>query len=174
MPVVHGPDDVELAVGRLMAARGADEGDHTAETPRRAAKAWRDQSWGYGQDPAQHLTTTIEAPATAGLIVQTGIDVQSVCAHHLVPFGGRATVAYGPQLVEQPGKHLRRCRLLITPVGLCRYRAIASASRAQPKRASRWRAGSHRDHRRFDRVLGCYFLKASLIFSPASLALDFA
>jgi GTP cyclohydrolase IA len=95
--VPHEPDEVELAVAKLMAALGVDEGDHTAETPRRVAKAWRDQLWGYQQDPAQHLNTTFTAPGDAGLIVQAGIDIQSVCAHHLLPFGGRATVAYRPK-----------------------------------------------------------------------------
>jgi GTP cyclohydrolase IA len=91
------PDEVELAVQKLLAALGVDEGDHTADTPRRVAQAWRDQLWGYREDPSQHLTTTFSAPTDAGLIVQAGIDVQSVCAHHLLPFGGQATVAYRPR-----------------------------------------------------------------------------
>jgi GTP cyclohydrolase I len=97
-------DDVELAVAKLMAALGVDgDGDHTADTPRRVAKAWRDQLWGYKEDdPAEHLEVRFDAPREPGLIVQAGIDIQSVCAHHLLPFGGHATVAYRPR----PGQRI--------------------------------------------------------------------
>jgi len=90
------PDEVETAVQKLLAALGVDEGDHTADTPRRVAQAWRDQLWGYREDPSEHLNKTFSAPEDAGLIIQTGIDIQSVCAHHLLPFGGTASVAYRP------------------------------------------------------------------------------
>jgi GTP cyclohydrolase I len=98
----HEPDDVELAVQKLMAALGVDEGDHTRDTPRRVARAWRDQLWGYGDEPTDHLRVTFSAPPNPGLIVQAGIDIQSTCAHHLLPFGGRATVAYRPK----PGQEI--------------------------------------------------------------------
>lgn len=84
------------AIKQLLAALGIDEGEHTADTPARVARAWDDQLWGYKEDPARHLDVTFPAPADPGLIVQAGIDVQSICAHHLLPFGGHATVAYKP------------------------------------------------------------------------------
>lgn len=89
-------DDAELAIKMLLAALGVDEGEHTANTPNRVARAWRDQLWGYTVTPEDYLTTTFPAPDDPGLIVQSGIDVQSVCAHHLLPIGGKATVAYRP------------------------------------------------------------------------------
>jgi GTP cyclohydrolase IA len=52
---------------------------------------------GYQQNPDDFLDTTFPAPLDPGLIVQAGIDVQSICAHHLLPFGGHATVAYRPR-----------------------------------------------------------------------------
>jgi GTP cyclohydrolase I len=84
------------AIRDLLAALGVDEGEHTSGTPERVARAWDDMLWGYHSDPDDHLSTTFPAPFDPGLIVQAGIDVQSICAHHLLPFGGWATVAYRP------------------------------------------------------------------------------
>lgn len=84
------------AVHDLLLALGVDEGEHTADTPERVARAWEDMLWGYRSDPADHLDVTFPAPQDPGLIIQAGIDVQSICAHHLLPFGGTATVAYRP------------------------------------------------------------------------------
>jgi GTP cyclohydrolase I len=89
-------DPAELAVRQLLDALGIDEGEHTFDTPARVARAWGDMLWGYRSDPAEHLDVTFPAPDDPGLIVQAGIDVQSICAHHLLPFGGSATVAYRP------------------------------------------------------------------------------
>ena len=89
-------DAAEQAIRMLLDALGVDEGEHTADTPARVARAWGDMLWGYRSDPADHLDTTFPAPDDPGLIVQAGIDVQSICAHHLLPFGGSATVAYRP------------------------------------------------------------------------------
>jgi len=90
------PNTAENAVKLLLEALGVDEGEHTADTPARVARAWEDQLWGYREDPSEHLATTFPAPSDPGLIVQAGIDVQSICCHHMLPFGGFATVAYRP------------------------------------------------------------------------------
>jgi GTP cyclohydrolase I len=89
-------DTAAHAVKQLLDALGVDEGEHTADTPARVARAWADMLWGYQETPEDHLDTTFPAPDDPGLIVQAGIDVQSICAHHLRPFGGHATVAYRP------------------------------------------------------------------------------
>lgn len=89
-------DAAELAVKALLEAIGAESDEHLADTPMRSAKAWADQLWGYNENPAYHLDTTFPGPDDAGIVIQAGIDIQSVCAHHLLPFGGHATVAYRP------------------------------------------------------------------------------
>lgn len=89
-------ESAAAAVKQLLEALRIDEGEHTNDTPARVARAWEDQLWGYREDPAKHLAVTFPAPPDPGLIVQAGIDVQSICAHHLLPFGGTATVAYKP------------------------------------------------------------------------------
>ena len=89
-------DDAAMAVKQLLDALGADEGEHTADTPNRVARAWADMLWGYHDDPDVHLLRTFPGPDEPGLVIQAGIDIQSVCAHHLLPFSGHATVAYLP------------------------------------------------------------------------------
>ncbi len=87
---------VEKAVQQLLEALGMNEGEHTAKTPERVARAWREMLWGYGEVPEDHLDTDFPAPADPGLVVMHGISFASTCAHHLLPFSGRATVAYRP------------------------------------------------------------------------------
>lgn len=99
---MHDLDAATQAAKLLLDALGIDEGEHTANTPARVARAWVEMTWGYKEDPSSHLTTTFPAPADPGLIVQSGIDVQSVCAHHLLPISGTATVAYRPE----PGQRI--------------------------------------------------------------------
>jgi GTP cyclohydrolase I len=89
-------NDAEQAIKLLLQALGVDEGEHTADTPARVAKSFKDQLWGYQETPEDYLQTTFPAPDDPGLIIQAGIDVQSTCAHHLLPILGRATVAYRP------------------------------------------------------------------------------
>lgn len=87
----------EDAVRDLLTALGVDEGEHTANTPNRVAKAWARALNGYQLDPARHLDRTFPAPADAGLVVLSGLRLRSTCAHHLLPITGTATVAYRPR-----------------------------------------------------------------------------
>lgn len=96
------PDPVAVAVRAFLAALGADEGDHTADTPNRVAKAWRHMLSGYDEDPAVHLLKQFSAPDQPGLVVVSGIRLTSTCAHHLLPITGTATVAYRPR----PGQNV--------------------------------------------------------------------
>lgn len=89
-------DAAELAVKELLDAFGVPQDDHTADTPGRSARAWAEILAGYTEDPADHLNTTFSAPPDPGLVVLSGIRLQSMCAHHLLPFSGVATVAYRP------------------------------------------------------------------------------
>jgi GTP cyclohydrolase I len=65
-------------------------------TPARVAEAWsRDILSGYALDPARILATG--APARErGMVMVRDIRFVSVCVHHLLPFFGRADVAYLP------------------------------------------------------------------------------
>ena len=50
---------------------------------------------GLGQDAGQYLHTTFEAKNNE-LILEKDIDLYSVCEHHLLPFYGKAHIAYIP------------------------------------------------------------------------------
>lgn len=95
-------DSAALAVKELLNAFDVPESDHTRDTHNRSAKAWCELLSGYREDPAEHLTTTFEAPRDPGLVVVAGVRIQSMCAHHLLPFSGMATVAYRPS----PGQRI--------------------------------------------------------------------
>ena len=84
------------AVRDLLIALGVDEGEHSADTPERVARAWAAALAGYDVDPARHLDRTFPSPPDAGLVIVSGIRVRSTCAHHLLPITGMATVAYRP------------------------------------------------------------------------------
>lgn len=71
-------------------------GDDLDATPDRVARAWlEDLVSGYAIDPEAELTWTA-APAGSGLVLVRDVSFQSVCVHHLLPFSGRAHVAYLP------------------------------------------------------------------------------
>lgn len=89
-------EEAELALGMLLIAFGHPMDEHTERTAARAAKAWQHSLSGYTTDPAEHLATTFPVEGQPGIIVVTGIHVQSTCAHHLLPITGTATVAYRP------------------------------------------------------------------------------
>lgn len=84
------------AVEDLLEALGVPDHPHMAETPVRVAKAWGEALSGYDEDPADHLERTFDAPDNPGIVVVSGIRVESTCAHHLLPIRGIATVAYLP------------------------------------------------------------------------------
>lgn len=87
---------VRDAITNLLEALGVEIDDHTVNTPTRAARMWEELLEGTTEDPRAHLHSTFSAPEDGGLIIQSGIDFTSVCAHHLLPFSGYATVAYRP------------------------------------------------------------------------------
>jgi GTP cyclohydrolase I len=83
---------------RFLASLGEDpDRPGLIETPSRAAKAWKDWTAGYAQDPAECLKVFEDgAQEYNELIVVRGIPVYSHCEHHLAPFFGKATIGYVP------------------------------------------------------------------------------
>ena len=87
---------VEAAVSELLAAIGEDAGrEGLRDTPRRVAAMYDELFSGLEGDPARHLTVTFSAEHDEMVMVRD-IAFQSLCEHHLVPFIGRAHVAYIP------------------------------------------------------------------------------
>ena len=87
---------VEAAVRELLAAIGEDpERDGLLDTPARVARMYAEVCSGLHDDPRRHLRTTFEANHDEMIMVRD-IAFHSLCEHHLVPFFGRAHVAYIP------------------------------------------------------------------------------
>lgn len=65
------------------------------ETPRRVADMYAEIFSGMGKDPAEHFAVTFNE-AHQEMVLIRDIPLYSVCEHHLLPFLGRAHVAYIP------------------------------------------------------------------------------
>jgi GTP cyclohydrolase IA len=87
---------VERAVRELLAAVGEDpDREGLVDTPRRVASMYEELFAGLHADPSHHLNVTFAAEHDEIVMVRD-IPFASVCEHHLVPFIGRAHVAYIP------------------------------------------------------------------------------
>jgi GTP cyclohydrolase I len=99
------PEEIENMIieasahyGGFLEAMGFDykADPQTIDTPRRVAKAWlKDLIIGSVSDEPK-ITTFPNEENYDGLVVQSGIPVVSMCAHHNLAFTGYATVAYLP------------------------------------------------------------------------------
>jgi GTP cyclohydrolase IA len=91
--------DVEraaAAVRELLLAVGEDpDRDGLVDTPRRVAKAYQELLAGYADDPGRHLERQFEVDHDEMVIVRD-IPFSSLCEHHMLPFIGKAHVAYIP------------------------------------------------------------------------------
>lgn len=87
---------IEAAVREILLAVGEDpDRDGLADTPSRVARMYEEIFAGLGEDPGEHLKVVFDANHDEMVMVRD-IPVFSVCEHHLVPWFGRAHVAYIP------------------------------------------------------------------------------
>ena len=66
-----------------------------AQTPARVAEMFEEIFAGYGHDPSE-IVTVIPGAGHDEMIMVRDIPLYGVCEHHLLPFVGRAYVAYIP------------------------------------------------------------------------------
>ncbi|MGH9121548.1 MAG: GTP cyclohydrolase I, partial [Acidimicrobiales bacterium] len=66
-----------------------------ADTPRRVARMYEEVFAGMREDPAAHLEVTFDAHHDE-MVMLKDVAVYSMCEHHLLPWLGRAHVAYIP------------------------------------------------------------------------------
>jgi GTP cyclohydrolase I len=87
---------IERAVREILSAIGEDpDRDGLVDTPARVARAYAEQFSGLSQHPEDVLGTVFDADHDEMILVRD-IELYSTCEHHLVPFFGRAHVAYIP------------------------------------------------------------------------------
>lgn len=104
--LVRSPKEIELMVqeasrhyGRFLEAVGFDyKADRqTVDTPLRVAKSWMNDLIVGSITENPSMTVFPNEENYKGIVIQTGIRVNSLCAHHNLPFNGWASVAYVPE-----------------------------------------------------------------------------
>lgn len=83
--------------GDILKAIGEDpEREGLLKTPERVAKALQYLTHGYDLDPAAILKSALFKEDYSQMVVVKDIEVYSLCEHHMLPFFGKAHVAYIP------------------------------------------------------------------------------
>ena len=88
-----------MSAVRTLIAWAGDNPDREGlrQTPSRVVKAFEELYQGYGHDPAEILTTTFnEVGGYQDMVLVRDIPFYSHCEHHMVPFMGKAHIAYYP------------------------------------------------------------------------------
>jgi len=91
-------EEAEAAVRTLIAWAGDDPTrEGLIDTPRRVTKAYGELFAGYEQDPTEILSTTFkDVGGYDDIVLVRDIPFHSHCEHHMVPFVGKAHIAYLP------------------------------------------------------------------------------
>lgn len=81
----------------ILAALGEDpQREGLLKTPERVAKAFQFLTHGYQVDPAEVLKGAMFEEEYSQMVVVKDIEVYSLCEHHMLPFFGKAHIAYIP------------------------------------------------------------------------------
>jgi GTP cyclohydrolase IA len=90
-------DQISRAYRQLLESVGEDaDREGLRRTPDRAARAFEFLTQGYRQDLDEIINDAVFASAASEIILVKDIELYSLCEHHLLPFIGRAHVAYIP------------------------------------------------------------------------------
>ena len=91
-------EKIEKAVLMILEAIGEDPNrEGLLDTPKRVARMYEEVFGGLHEDPSAHLKVQFSVEAHEEMVLVKDIAVYSMCEHHLVPFHGRAHVAYVPR-----------------------------------------------------------------------------
>jgi GTP cyclohydrolase I len=87
---------IEKAVQEILAAMGEDpKRNGLLNTPARVARMYEEVLAGNNSDPGEHLETVFEEEHTE-IVILKQIPFFSMCEHHMLPFHGKAHIAYLP------------------------------------------------------------------------------
>jgi len=89
---------LEHVVAELLHLLGEDPNrEGLRKTPKRVARALAYLTKGYHEDPKQVVNNALFTEDYSEMIVMKDVDFFSLCEHHILPFFGRATIAYIPR-----------------------------------------------------------------------------
>ena len=90
-------DPIAPLVSALLKELGEEPGrDGLMRTPQRVAKSLRFLTQGYRQDPIEILNDALFDVTYDEMVIVRDVEFYSLCEHHMLPFFGRAHVAYIP------------------------------------------------------------------------------
>ncbi|WP_298236712.1 GTP cyclohydrolase I FolE [uncultured Algibacter sp.] len=90
-------DDVKDRYKKIIEDLGEDtHRDGLQKTPERAAKAMQFLTQGYSQDPVDILKSAMFKESYNEMVIVKDIELYSLCEHHILPFFGKAHIAYIP------------------------------------------------------------------------------
>lgn len=88
---------IEAAVREILAAIGEDPNrEGLVDTPARVARMYEEICSGMQEDPKEHLARQFDVTGQDEMVIVKDIPFESFCEHHLLPFFGKAHVAYIP------------------------------------------------------------------------------
>lgn len=97
---IYAPETIEKLKSHyteILRLLGEDpEREGLVKTPERVAKAWAYLTKGYDEDPIEILRSAIFREEYKQMVLVKDIEIFSVCEHHMLPFVGKAHVAYIP------------------------------------------------------------------------------
>lgn len=88
-------DRIAAATSNILAAVGEDPNrEGLLNTPQRVARAYDELLSGYRTDPVKLINDAIFSVDYDDMVIVRDIEFYSLCEHHMLPFIGRAHVAY--------------------------------------------------------------------------------
>jgi len=91
-------DPLEASVLQVLTLIGEDPNrEGLLKTPQRVARALRFMTKGYAEDPKEVINGALFTEDYQEMIVLKDLDFFSLCEHHVLPFFGKAHVAYIPK-----------------------------------------------------------------------------